>query len=642
MAESAINIIRETLRQQLTGDDKFYRKYIYYFELRLPPLVAAPLGGTSFFFPLVLNPESYTLEEPFAVEVTPTQLGGLYVEENGIIQRTIKLRGHTGFKPRKLARQPIQLLALKPDNKSFSRALPAFQLDLISGHRHFMYLQDAVFRTYADLKRDPATSEDTKLFFHIPKDDEHWEVIPKLFTLERQAKRGPLYHYNIELIVVGKAEDADQDFSEDQSLLEQLNNAIATIQAGINLISAGIRDLTALAGELKGMIKNIDKVIDSVTEIVDAAGDFVTGVVELIQAPFAFLESIHELIEEGLEFYDTLRQAAEDITQIPEMVLQAIRGIQDGLHLLGTHPEVFETPAQRQMREIKNRQSLAKLTTQTALTAAGASTPPQTLQEAGTYGTKLMPGDELRAKATIAAGAEVLQYTSVQQHTVAQGDTLMSLAASFLGDARLWQHIAVINGLKPPFVDKQASANLAATDESPLPGAVGIGRAILIPTFAKPPQQKALLPVLGAEPTEDAEAKLLGTDIALVPSAKDPKLLTFAIDTELGSSDVKKVRGRDNLAQALMLRVSQEKGTDVLYKKVGTQRVVGLGILPVDLETARFRISEALLLDPRIAAIRKLTFLQPEGTSDVIEMDAELEVRGFAEPSTVTTALGNS
>jgi len=111
-------VILEAVRQETNQDSDFYKKLIYYFELRIPPKVAPTPYMTTFLFPLALAPESYSLEEPFALEKTPTQGGGLFTEENGIIERMIRLRGTTGFKPRKLKGNATKaLIGMTPEKK---------------------------------------------------------------------------------------------------------------------------------------------------------------------------------------------------------------------------------------------------------------------------------------------------------------------------------------------------------------------------------------------------------------------------------------------------------------------------------------------------------------------------------------------
>jgi hypothetical protein len=635
MASSTLNVIREAARQAATGDDKFFKKLLYFFELRVPAEVS--FGGiTSFTFPLVLNPESYSLEEPFTLEATPTQGGGLYIEENGIVQRMIRLRGHTGFKPRRMPRQPASLLSLKPDKKSFTRELPGLVADLVSGQRHFQYLQDAVFRTYADLKRDPATSEETFLFFHNPKDDEHWLVAPQRFALDRVAARSTLYTYSIDLLVVDRADAVDEDFSEDKGWLDQVKDVLRMVQSGFDLVSGAIRDLTALTAELTGVIKDVGKIIDSATNILTATQDFISGVTELIQVPYTLLNSVTELIDEALDIQTALVEAKDEIQDIPDTVKQMFRNMADGIDRIGTHPEAFETPAQKELRQTRRRQELATSASAEALAAAESATPPQSLAEVESMGTALLPGDAQRARAELGVGRNVSRFTGAREIAIAQGDTLANLAARYLGDARLWQHIAAVNGLKPPFVNEQAAVNLDKGDESPLPGAAGVGQKLLVPNFAKPPQAQPLLPVLGVRQDEPAEVHLLGSDLALEPVPGARGLYDIPIDIERGATDAKTVRGVANLRQAVVTRLAIERGTDTLYKRMGMQRVVGLSIAAIDLETARFRVSEAVGQDPRIAAVRRVELAS---TNDLLEVDLDAEVRGFTQSTNVKVAV---
>ena len=193
-AMGTLDFLRETVRQAITGDDKFYKQFLYFFELRIPQKLAINGIQTTVLFPLMLAPENLSMDEPFAVEVTQTQGGGLIVEENGIIQRMLRIRGNTGFKPRAWeGSRGLALSVVPPEKRSYSRNLDPFIFDALSGQRHFQYLQDAVFRTYGDLKRDPESAEDTRLFWHNPKDDEHWEVIPQKFSLERSSSKRTIY-----------------------------------------------------------------------------------------------------------------------------------------------------------------------------------------------------------------------------------------------------------------------------------------------------------------------------------------------------------------------------------------------------------------------------------------------------------------
>jgi hypothetical protein len=633
MASSAINIISEASRASANRDVLFYTKPVYFFELRVPAEVG--VVGTSFLFPLALNPQEITMDEPFTVEATPTQGGGLYVEENGIVQRMLRIRGHTGFKPRKLEATAGLGFILKPEKASFGRQIPpVIANDLgtdavgkgLSGQRHFQWLQDKVFRTYADLKRDPTTALDTKLIWHNQKDDEHWVVVPKQFTMTKQASRPVTYEYNIELLVVDKADSADIEQSEDKGLIDKLKDKIRQIQGGIDLARGAVADVTAAVGEIRSIVGNVDQILDSVNQVADAASAFVQGVTDLIETPLSLVQSLNDTLDETNAFLTELVELETTVQTLPDNLHQSFRQMVDSMEQITSYPESFAKPADKVLRDQQARQQLSTNTSAAALSGAAAAAP-TTLDGFRQLGTGLMPGDAEKAKADSTLGRVVPQYTSAKAQKIQRGDTLQSLAAKFLGDARLWKNIAITNGLKPPFISDIEIRDL--TRGSPLPNTLGRGDSILIPSFAKSPAAQPLLTTHGVRPEEPNEVHLLGRDFML---AEDPvtRRITIPIDVEGGAVDAKYVAGLPNLQQGIKTRLDTERGSDILYQLLGVQAVVGLTNKTIDVEAAKFRVGEAITMDPRIAALVQIEF---EATGDDrLATDMTVEVRGFSEP----------
>lgn len=652
MPSSTIAFVKEKARQRAQQDDKFLQRMLYFFELKLPSSMLQVVTP-NFLFPLIIPPENYSMDEPFTVEVTPTQGGGVYVEENGIVQRMIRLRGHTGFKPRMLktingsdlATLPVPAI-LFPKQKSFSRSLPTSPiLQAISGQRHFQYLQDSVFRTYADLKRDPAAAADTTMIFHNPKDDEHWIVIPQKFSLEQDSKSPFLYRYNIELLAVDKAEARDVDFSEDKGIFDQMKDSLRTMKRGVDMATGAIHDLTAIQDEVKRFVNNISQIIDSCTTVLNACSDLINGTTSLVQAPLSQLTSTIEYVEAVGELVTDHLELGDAYLSFPEDTLQKFRQLKDGLELLGTSPASWETPTETTLREIRDQQDLRR-TISTVQKSEALERTPSTLAEVRALGTNLTYGDLLSAEGTVTSGSRIRRYKSGRQVTINDGDTLFSLSARYLGDGRLWQYLAVANGLRPPFIDAQANAPLVSgdrvgsqssgsatgADESPFGRTLGVGSTIVIPSNSTSSLDFPLLPVLGANLEETTEVQFLGTDFALVGegdlSGSDKVLYDVPIDTELGSVDTKCVSGIENLKQGIRTRLRIERGTDLLYQNLGTQRIVGLGATAVDLENARFRVVEAISSDPRIAGITDVQF---EATGDAVDLEMTVQVRGFSD-----------
>jgi hypothetical protein len=620
MAASPIAILQETNRQEAADDGNFYKKLLYYFELRVPPEIAFRGATTSFVFPLVLGLDSYSISEPFTVEKTPTQGGGLYVEENGIVMRTITLKGHTGFKPRPLppeANGPNALGVLAPDKRSFGRVIPTFALTPLSGQRHFQYLQDAVFRLYADLKKDASTSRGTQLLFHNPKDKEQWLVVPEKFVGNRTAGKRVLYEYDIELTAVAKGDGRNVTFSEDQSLFDTIKDGIAEVKAAVDGMSGFVNDVTETVGEVTLLVKDAGKVLDGVTALVTAANDFVSGVTDLIEAPLALVNSVAEGAE---TVADTLVNVVSDVRNIPVAYSNSWLRLEESIHRLGQFPNFFETDAQRSLRGIRERQQISQATSDRAAVTAA----PATIDTFGDLGSAPLPGTANRALATRTAGRGVNSYSAMRTHRIAEGDTLVGLASALLGDARLWQEIAILNGLKPPYIDAVGGVNLGGPD-NPLPGVLGIGDAISIPNFSRAPSALPVLPVLGVSQEEDPAVQFLGRDFLL---QEEGGLFDWVVDTDHGSTDFKTVEGIPNLGQGLTLRLSIERGHNPLYRFVGIDRVIGLNDTAVDRETSRFRVIEAITDDPRVSNVRRIDF-EPEG--DNLRVESDVEIRGFGQ-----------
>ncbi len=646
---SAIEFISEEIRKKATGDVRFTNLYTYFFELEVPAESVPELPSNKFLYPLVVGPEAYSISEPFTLNKEVGQGGSLYVEENGIVARTISLSGTTGWKPRPLGTQPSSLHARTPANRSFSRALrPTLGPDgfghvSLSGHAHFMYLQDAVFRIYGDLKNDPATAEGTKMYFHNPRDDEHWLVAPQSFDLDRASSRRTLYPYSIELLVLGPISFIDLSSTAEKSLLERLHDFLAMISGAIDLAQGAIADLTALAAEIGHFIKNITVLLGQVQSLITAAKAFINGATDLIQTPFAVLKSLRDLVDEGLSVVSDLNEYGSTFVNFPETALQPLREIGDALDIFGLHPGAFARPAFLELEAVVNRESLTSSVGATGLEEAAAAPAPTSFAELEATGTSPRTGDIYRARAdeTMGLRSALQEYPGAFQISLGQGDTLSNLAMRYLGDARLWRHIAVVNGMKPPFINDQAAAGTDLSVVHAFSGVLGVGRKILIPSKTKPVQERNELAVLGARLEAPAEEQLLGVDWALEPVSDEPNAqVDIPVDVEAGSTDGKKVRGIACLTQGVTTRLNTEKKTDTLYPDLGVEPTIGAKGTVERKSIAQFRTMQAVLADPRIAAVRNLEATPLAANPDLVEVDMDAEVRGFAQGQGIRTVIG--
>jgi len=619
---SLIKILAEDLRQETADDEKFYKQFLYFFELVAPiGGLNAEVGGStviSSIFPLILNPQFISMTDPFTVQPTPTVDGGLFVEENGVVMRQLTIRGHTGWFPKPNRAMTISDFST-PETASFESRGKQVPVSL-SGQRHFQFLQDRVFRIYGDLKRDPALAKDTSLIFHNTKDDEHWLCIPQSFTMERDARRPLLYVYNIEMMVVDKGDFTEISFSEDKPLLDQIKDGIRTIRSAIDNVTATIQDINGFINEVADVATGALGIIDSAIDLVGAGTNFLQSGANVIAQP---LNKLSQIVT------DT-DQVIEDVLNSPlragETVAQSFRNLQNAVEKFQIHPRFLDSVVESQLQDERRRQELTTGSSRGALNAA-KDNPPQSTTALSKLGTANMPGDKSRAQGELGVGRNEPRFPSAQEHRLAQGDTLTRLAAKFLGDARLWRKIAAINALRPPFISTQK-----------LPGTLTVGDPILIPSTAKPPQNRPLTTVFGVPTDRPAAEQFLGTDLRLDPAPASARgFFDMVVDTERGATDFKLIAGVDNLKQAVRTRVTTERGTDVLYRRLGYKRLVGLGIAVVDRELAAFRLGEAVSADPRIAAIHGLRL--KASTDDAIDVEIDAAVKDLNEQVAVTAEL---
>ena len=619
MTGSLLDVQAENFRRSPLGadDDRFWRSFLHFFELTVPNSALGLVGErtTSMLFPLIINPESYAVSDPFTVTATPTLDGGLFVEENGIVARSIRIDGHTGFKTRQFPGAGLGISSLvKTDNFSFKVRGKATPL-AVSGQRHFEFLQDRVFRTYGELKRDPATARETVMRYHNVKDDEHWHVIPIRFDLKRGNRERVIYRYSIELLAVDKAAVAPLPaVTEDKNWLDQAKDAISAVRNTLGQINAAIADLGEFIDDISKIATGAIEMFAAVVDAANALTSFVTGAIDFIARPIgAFADLV-----------DGIANVADQVAAIPsayrDVVVNRFRQLENSFDHLLQHPEVFADPVRLRVASLNAKRTLSTAVSSAAVSNAVAN-PPTTLRGLGKLGTAPSPGDQFRVKDSNPQTRNVT-YTSAFQYQVGAGDSLQALAAKFLGDSREWRSIAVLNNLTAPYIS-----------DTPLPGVVRQGDQILIPSTSRATNAEANAGIIGTRIEDPLPTQLFGTDFRMDAVAAGP-LYDRVIDPSSGGTDVLHVSGIENLQQGIRTRMITEQGTVPLYKDLGHRRLVGLGIKAIDDEVIDLRLSEAVSADPRILrvdGVRRNDTLSP----DILDVEVDAIVRGLGQPVTV-------
>lgn len=157
------------------------------------------------------------------------------------------------------------------------------------------------------------------------------------------------------------------------------------------------------------------------------------------------------------------------------------------------------------------------------------------------------------------------------------GESLQQLAARELGDAAQWTDIAAINDLMPPYVT--GDPDVAG------PRVARYGDTLIIPA-----------PKADIEVTARSAEDVLKRDVQLAQGRLTAKNGDFAL-----------VAGRDNLHQALGIRVRTEPGELLFHPTYGCAvvRMKGKRSTPLSALFAAKYVESAVRDDPRIASVTK-------------------------------------
>lgn len=606
----------ERRRQIQAKDEDFKRLAVCFFEIAL---LSDSLDSETFYLiPFPIPPRIIDVQDEFAIDEAVGADGGLHVEENGVVKRRIRLEGDFAFRPRPANPWASIYGGPKPAEQTFNpRFATATDLNLsLSGYRHFQYMQDSL-RTYGDLKKDPETAERVELRFHNQRDRQHWRVHLVSFE-ERQDERTRISSpgYVIDMLVSGPAEVTRLRTVQDAGFLEQIKNAVQTIKRGVAIIQSAVQkvvgyieDVRRVVGGITGIVDSAIAIADDALEIVSVLGNTVDDVANLDDRVKARGRA---LAEKAQTTATRLYSALENLigADVPAQVSGDLDTMADGLAHIVMHRAAFDPTTGSVSIDSLVSDIDASLADDLASADAESS-----------FDDVLNAGSGARAGDGLLSGAERLGlssrgYKSAREYAVEQGDTLETIAAKTIGDASAWRDIALLNQLEPPYVSAAG-----------VPGTVGVGSRILVPSTRQPTALQATHGVVGVRSGASPEERLLGVDMALVPCSGEPECYDWVVDTARGSTDAVKAVGISNLSQALRTRVELEQGGLPGYPSVGRVRDIRSGRPELDREMKRLRISQAVLADPRITAVESLSFPEDGDSPDISRVEIVATIR---------------
>lgn len=580
--------VAEANRQALTGDDRFYKKFLYFFELRVPRKIFAFGGGDGrIFFPLVLNPQVYSIGDPFTLTVTPTLGGGVFVEQNGVLARPIRIAGTTGFEPRRQKTPGMaatnHLIQSKLDYLPRGH-VPIMDIPL-SGQARFINLQDRIFRLYSALLQNPDTSEEVELYWHNPKDQEHWRVVPVSFN-EQRARRGSLYYYDIQLLAIapGDVPHTDLELSEDRDLFDDIKDVRRSIRDGVDTVNGVLTNLENLEREISNEISSWVNTVGDIVNITGSAAAFVQGTTDAILQPF---RAVTDLIDTLAAATESLEAAVIAGQTIPDALMHEFDRMQAGVESLALFGDRYQTNLSSRYKALEG---LGEVTA-AEVSGATAATSYSALRYSG---TNPGPGDALTNQRRRTTPAR--QVRGASRYEVLDGDTIEEIAARKLGDANRWMEIVELNNLRAPFISAAG-----------IPGTKRPGDALLIPANASDPATRPLPVILGVPPDAEQDDRLYGVDWRTEPvfsaSGRFPRGYDWIVDHN--GTDFRPAKGVANLIQGVRARVETEQGSDPQYRHVGVPVTIGTSLgAGLDEETLKIQYAGAVRADPRIAIVQ--------------------------------------
>ena len=201
--------------------------------------------------------------------------------------------------------------------------------------------------------------------------------------------------------------------------------------------------------------------------------------------------------------------------------------------------------------------------------------------------------------------------------------SLESLAERYLGDAVHWKSIAMANNLKAPYISQTGA-----------PNTIKYGQQITIPSSNHNPDATRIMDRGAGQSPED----MWGIDIALYEtkeSISGRPSVDLTIDPKSGR-DVALVKGKNNLTQAVQMRIWTEIGSLPNFPRYGLPKMVGVNFPWYKGQALRLSVRDALREDSRISSVGKTKVTVDK---DFIEVDVTVNPIGKSEGITIPTSL---
>lgn len=541
-------------------------------------------GTSSYFFNL--HPKSMNVSEPFATHIVPTQNGGFFAESQGVVLRTLTIAGTTGYRP--------SLSSVPSDRQDGT--IPHQQGEP-TGFLNLLKLRN-LFRNYSDLKKNKNKAYSLYMVWYNNKEQEAWFFEPTSFVTNRDAASPFTYNYTITGTLTQKV-----NFSTVVSTVapdsKSVHMQVAAMRRGASIINGILSNAFPKLGDdvigdvfttANKFLEHVEKIDTTVTQM----GRNVHGVVNVLPALLvgvasfasAFSKSWNSANKDRKEIWGAIGDENNSLWESPLIKDMFKRVGQETDNVVRAIAAIAQPEAQKQLLRETSR-------------SGSPTTPPSSIRSPNGGNTQ---GDAY-APFIIPKTGLILQ------------DWLFDL----LGDSGKVDDVIKYNGLDYPYVTDTPSYS------TPFKKFLTAGDIIYVPVPEELVTGDINTKINPQKMQTGLYEEILGRDVKLNKSTDTTTGVSEFNLTLSPTGDLDVVVGKENIVQAIDIKLHTERGEMPLHP--------GFGIVPVMGEkgnrTLNFNLylslNDTMLSDGRI---KELSDTKVHISGDVVSVKTKVHVIG--------------
>jgi len=554
----------------------------------LSGLSAQMLGGdqlanvNSYFFNL--HPKAMGLTEPFATQLIPTQGGGIYAESQGTILRSLAISGTTGYRPKY-----VHTPSLSED-----KTIP-WEVNEPTGFLNFLKLRN-LFRNYSDLKKDKSQAYKTYMVWFNNKEQEAWFFEPTAFSTERSAASPFTYNYNIS-----------------GTLLQKVNfsTVVNKINPDPNSPHFWVASMRRNAGMLNGLFGQLfpsfgDNVIgDALT----ATSNFLTLLDDLDR-------TVTNLIETGTGIAGTVPVVAASVYAAGQSMASAFNAASK------KYSDIFDTDIAKSIDVLGKMITFDKALRDATRAAVALSSPETTATLQAALSSSGLEINSAQNKDNIVWQNANYRSDDVTWSSYEISDfdqTLEELVLLVLGDTSALQAVISYNDLDYPYL------SATPTYQKGINNLLTPGDSIYLPFPADLTSGDLNIKINPNKLKKDVYDELLGRDVKLIKTTQGTTGVAQFNLALSPTGDLDVIAGKDNMMQAIDIKLNTERGELTPHPEFGIVSVIGnKGTRNLNFNL-HLSLNDTMLSDGRI---KELTNTYVKISGDVVSIRTNVNIIG--------------